>query len=207
MHSFFKNCLWNVTLYSPTEAHQCFRAIYYLHLQGWSVSQSSNQQAEHAHSTCYLHLAGCLLGLLFNPEDRDSMFLETSENFYCTTWCQKHFSSQWLVWEHHQLFTYQFWINLLVTDFRIMWIFLIFKMCPIYMSVHSWGVRLFSQYCDQATGWMTRELRFDSWQGKRYFLRHDVLTGSGAHSASFLMSTSGSFSFIHLFTFHGSLHG
>jgi hypothetical protein len=56
---------WDVTPYSPVEAHWSFGVTYWFHFQGPSVSQPF--------TSCLL-LAGYLLGL-FSPEDGGIIFL------------------------------------------------------------------------------------------------------------------------------------
>jgi hypothetical protein len=86
---------WDITTCSPLKVNQRFGETCCLHLQGWRVSQATNQQeaehiaceilglsvvtdglaskVPHVIACCLLH-ASFLLGLFFNPEDGDDMF-------------------------------------------------------------------------------------------------------------------------------------
>jgi hypothetical protein len=64
---------WNVTPYSLIVAYGRFGVTYCFHLQGRRVWQASSKHG----SGCRLLLAGFLLGLLFDPEDGDNMFLRS----------------------------------------------------------------------------------------------------------------------------------
>jgi hypothetical protein len=64
----FSNSVFgDVTPCSPVEDHTCFGGTYRLHLQDLRVSQVNILQES--------SIAGYFFDLLFNPEDRGSMFL------------------------------------------------------------------------------------------------------------------------------------
>jgi hypothetical protein len=67
---------WDVTPCNPVEASQSFGGTYRLHLQAEGVSQARNQLVHD----------DFMLGLLFDPEYGNDMFLEMSVDFQRTTW-------------------------------------------------------------------------------------------------------------------------
>lgn len=66
---------WNVTPYNVV-VHECFGGSYCFYLQGQIVG-----------SAFFLHLAGWLLGLLYDPDDGESMLLRKFVKLYQTTRC------------------------------------------------------------------------------------------------------------------------
>jgi hypothetical protein len=59
---------WKITSCSPLKVYRRFEGTCRLHLHGWRVRYSRNQQP------CLLLHAGFLPGLLLNPEDRGDIF-------------------------------------------------------------------------------------------------------------------------------------
>jgi hypothetical protein len=77
---------WEVMLCSSVEVRQNFGGTYY-HI--FSVKEKARQEI----------YASWLLGLLFNPEDRGSIFFLMSVNFCSTTQC--HIPEDGTVHSHH----------------------------------------------------------------------------------------------------------
>jgi hypothetical protein len=63
-----------ITPCSPVKGDRYFLETCCLHLQGRRLSQPLNSMNQTGSACCLLH-AGFLLGLLFDPENRDDMFL------------------------------------------------------------------------------------------------------------------------------------
>jgi hypothetical protein len=60
---------WDIMLWSSTEEHQCFRAMYCVHLQCQNVCQARSQH-ETSDKKSEIYLSPVSWCLLFNPEDR-----------------------------------------------------------------------------------------------------------------------------------------
>jgi hypothetical protein len=65
--------VWEITSCSPLKVNTRFGGIYRLHLQGRRIS------LKNLHAKCFL--AGLLLGLFFDPEDGNNMFLRNVGRF------------------------------------------------------------------------------------------------------------------------------
>jgi hypothetical protein len=68
-------CFLDVTLCGPVEGHRRFRGTYNLQLRGCRVKKGNNKQdVVSKQPNCCLCIAGFLLGLLFDSEDRGNTF-------------------------------------------------------------------------------------------------------------------------------------
>jgi hypothetical protein len=87
---------WDTMKWSLVQVYRSFEVIYCLHLQGWKVSNKSQQEISFLFKPedvkslffwnfgIFLNSCACLVGLSFDLEDWYSTFFETPENFYET---------------------------------------------------------------------------------------------------------------------------